>query len=181
MSNIPKRLPKSLNGLRDMVKYINSKRPTKELTILEIGSWVGVSTEIFANNFKHVIAVDPWSPTVGINTQYNMSDVEKEFDKRVSKFDNVSKIKMPSEQASKKYNKSLILDDPAIIDVIYIDGAHDYKNVKLDIELWKDKVRYFICGHDFYNKFPGVKKAVRECLGEPDILFKDSSWLVEVK
>jgi hypothetical protein len=66
-------------------------------------------------------------------------------------------------------------------DVLYIDGAHDYENVKLDIELWKDKAKYFICGHDYCDKFPGVVKAVNEILGEPDKIFKDTSWLIEVK
>lgn len=174
MSNIPKRLPKSLKGLQEMINYINSKHPTKELTILEIGSWVGVSTELFAKAFKQVIAVDPWAKTTGINCQYNMKLVEKEFDERMKNYDNVIKCKMTSEQAIKNEN---IKD----INIIYIDGAHDYKNVSLDIELWKDKIKLFICGHDYYDKFPGVKKAVNEAFIKPDKLFPDSSWLVEVK
>jgi hypothetical protein len=81
MIKLPSRLPYSLKGLESMISYINNKVPTKNLTILEIGSWVGVSTELFAKHFKYVVAVDPWSPTVGINTKYNMDQVEKEFDK----------------------------------------------------------------------------------------------------
>ena len=185
MVKIPKRLPSSLKGLQEMVNYINSKYPTKELSILEIGSWVGVSTILFAKAFKQVIAIDPWSKTTGINTQYNMRQVEKEFDQRTIKYDNIIKRKMTSLQYKNKLLQKdkidMLKNDLTEFDVIYIDGAHDYKNVSLDIKLWKDKAVKFICGHDYYNKFPGVKKAVNEVFSKPDMVFPDSSWLVEVK
>ena len=34
------------------------------------------------------------------------------------------------------------------------------------------------CFHFFYDDFPGCIKAVRETLGEPHIIFDDTSWLV---
>lgn len=176
--NIPRRLPKSLKGLQSMIDYINSKYTTKKLTILEIGSWVGVSTELFAKAFRYVTAVDPWSATVGINTKYNMKLVEKEFDKRMKKYDNVDTNKMTSKEFASFTKDEFHLTG---FDVIYIDGAHDYYNVKLDISLWKDRATKFICGHDYCNKFPGVKKAVNEAFGKPDKVFSDSSWLVKVK
>jgi hypothetical protein len=168
------RTKKSLDGLLKMIKYIGLYFNQSSLSLLEIGSWVGVSTELFAKYFRKVVAVDPWSKTVGINTQYNMRQVEKEFDNRIKIYDNVEKMKMTSKKFAEFSKKEYV----RCFDVIYIDGAHDYKNVYQDIKLWKDRCKYFICGHDFYDKFPGVKKAVRELLGEPDKLFPDSSWLI---
>lgn len=48
-------------------------------------------------------------------------------------------------------------------DFCYIDGDHSYKSVKKDIELWWERSKYFISGHD-YRTFAnfGVKKAVEE-------------------
>lgn len=50
-----------------------------------------------------------------------------------------------------------------LYDFCYIDGDHSYKSAKQDIELWWERSKYFISGHDyrtFANK--GVKKAVEE-------------------
>lgn len=168
---IPKRTQKSLNGLQKMCDYINSIYPTKELTILEVGAWVGVSTELFAKNFKRVIAVDTWKATEGINTQYNMRLVEDEFDKILSKYNNIQKIKGKIENVYNSFKD---------INIVYIDAIHTYKAVKRDIEGLKHVPSKFLCGHDYYGKFPGVIKAVNETFGKPDKVFPDTSWLVKV-
>jgi len=171
---IPERTEKSKQGLLKMIKYIQEKYGnTKEMTIMEIGSWTGVSSEIFANHFKTVLCIDPWDSTIGINTQYNMKEVEKIFDDKRNKYINIIKIKKTSFEAFKIY-------DGVIIDIVYIDGAHDYKNVKQDIFLWKDYCK-IIAGHDYWkDRFPGVIKAVDEILGKPDRIFPDTSWIKEL-
>lgn len=195
--SIPRRLASSIKGLERMINYINKTRSTKELSILEIGSWVGVSTELFAKNFKYVVACDPWDATTGINTKYDMRQVEKEFDERIKKYNNIFKIKTTSENFNKNidnYNKTIndLFKDKIYeffgeevnltgYDVIYIDGAHDFINVMKDIILWKDRCNLFLCGHDFCDKFPGVKKAVKSLLGQPEKIFSDSSWLFKTK
>jgi hypothetical protein len=143
------------------------------MTILEIGSWTGVSAEIFAQNFNYVFCVDPWEATEGINTQYDMREVEKIFDNRISKYKNVVKIKTLSEKAREQAMQLRI-------DIVYIDGCHTYEAVKEDITLWKDKCK-IISGHDYWpKKFPGVIKAVDEILGKPDKVFPDTSWIKEL-
>lgn len=49
------------------------------------------------------------------------------------------------------------------LDLVYIDGWHDYENVRTDITAWRPKVRSggVISGHD-YNPRQGVYKAVNE-------------------
>lgn len=179
---IPRRLASSMRGLEQMIRYIKKFNNTKDLSILEIGSWVGVSTELFAKHFNEVVACDPWSATTGINTKYDMSQVEKEFDNRIKKYNNIFKAKMTSEQFNKYHFDEEIESNKLLnYDVIYIDGAHDFINVMKDIILWKDRCNLFLCGHDFCDKFPGVKKAVKSLLGQPDKIFSDSSWLFEIK
>ena len=47
-------------GLIDMINWINTIRPTSEMRIIEIGSYVGESTMLFADRFKEVVSVDPY-------------------------------------------------------------------------------------------------------------------------
>ena len=53
-------------------------------------------------------------------------------------------MKMKSEQAF-----NLIQDGS--LDLVFIDGAHDYGNVRIDIQGWLPKVRKggILCGHDY--------------------------------
>jgi hypothetical protein len=71
------------------------------------------------------------------------------------------------------------------LDFVYIDAAHDYKNVRADILAWLPKLgpRGCIAGHDYSFtqariKAYGVVRAVHEIFYCPDMVFLDSSWLV---
>lgn len=167
---IPERTAQSKKGLINFCKYINKFFDTKKLTILEIGSWTGASADIFAQYFQKVICVDPWKiiPNT-ITDRYNMKDVEKKFNSVMAKYDNIEKIKRMSKDAAK-----IIMS----VDIVYIDADHTYLSVKKDIQLWKDKAKLFISGHDYWKKFPGVIKAVDEMLGKPDKVFLESSWII---
>jgi hypothetical protein len=183
---IPERNENLKKGLFKMIEYLKSKTDIENKIFVEVGCWTGVGSEIFAKNFKHVICIDPWAPTKGINTNYKMSDVEKVFDNRMRAFDNVTKHKIKYEDAfvTLKCNYDFFrwiyfTDD---IDIIYVDGCHTYDEVKKDIILSKILKPDFICGHDYWpKKFPGVIKAVNETLGKPDITFSDTSWVKEMK
>ena len=41
--------------LKDMIRYINTFSNSRELLLVEIGSYMGASTFFLAKNFKHVI------------------------------------------------------------------------------------------------------------------------------
>lgn len=68
----------------------------------------------------------------------------------------------------KKYSVEAAKDVPdGSLDFVYIDGAHDYDNVKADIEAWAPKVRIggIISGDDFYD-FPSGKGGVMRAATE---------------
>jgi predicted O-methyltransferase YrrM len=46
------RTPNQREGLQDMIDWINTIKPTSEMRMVEIGSYVGESTLIFADRFK---------------------------------------------------------------------------------------------------------------------------------
>ena len=169
---IPERTLKSRYNLIEFCKYINNFHETRTLTIVEIGSWTGISAEIFAVYFRKVICVDPWKKIKDtITDKYNMKLVESMFDKRVSKYGNIEKIKKMSMDAANMIG---------IVDIVYIDAFHFYLAVKKDLQLWLPKSRLFISGHDYWpGKFPGVVKAVNELLGKPDKVFLDTSWIIK--
>ncbi len=54
------------------------------------------------------------------------------------------------------------------IDMLFIDGAHDYESVIKDIEgfAWTVKKGGIISGHDYQPDYPGVIEAVDKALGK---------------
>lgn len=90
---------------------------------------------------------------------------------------NATIIKKPSVEAAK--------DVPdGSLDFVYIDAAHDYDNVKLDIKAWEPKVRVggIICGDDFYD-FPsgkgGVMQAATEFASHYHFDLKLTNWDID--
>jgi hypothetical protein len=167
--------PAMVKGLHNFCKYINQFHDTSKMTILEIGSYLGDSTVIFAQYFKEVISVDPYLDDLFDKKlkDQKASIVEERFKKRIENLP-VIKIKMKSLDYA-KINKD-------VIDIIYIDGKHDYKSVKEDIQAWYKHCKYYISGHDYWRKkFPGVIRAVNETIGKPDQTFGDFSWIKGVK
>jgi len=67
-----------------------------------------------------------------------------------------------------KFSEDAIKDIQDDLDFVYIDGAHDYINVKKDIENYYPKIRAggVLAGHDFFNgnckEHNGVIQAVIE-------------------
>ena len=60
----------------------------------------------------------------------------------------------------------LLADHGPVMDLVFIDAAHDYPSVKADIEAWRKCVRPggILCGHDI--NWPGVGRAVGEAFPE---------------
>lgn len=158
-----------LYGLYDLIE----ENFYEDSILLEVGSFAGVSTELFAQVCKKVYAVDPWD----LNKEYkelhssSVVESEKRFDQMVSKYPHIIKLKKFSQEACHEF-------EDETFDVIYIDGEHLYEPVKRDIQLWLSKVKKegLLCGHDFGEQ--GVKQALDEIF--PNYNFKtysDTSWV----
>lgn len=172
--------PMAKIGLIDLINWIDEKgdKPVKEMRMVEIGSFVGDSTKIFAERFKEVISVDPFLNGYDIHDDssevWPMKIIFKQFEEDVlKKFANVVHYRMSSIDGAK-----LFADGG--IDFVYIDGNHLYEFVKMDIEAWLPKIARpgWIGGHDYQNKVaPGVKSAVLEMFNTIDYHFSDTSWI----
>ena len=162
-------------GLNNLIKELDD---TSKMRMVEIGSFIGESTVIFAEHFNYVIAVDPFLPKYDLHdptSNFNFDEVYDEYMIRTTPFNNIKTLRLTSKDAV-----DVLKDD--LFDFIYIDGLHTYDGVKYDIIKYLPLVKLggVIGGHDYGTNHPhlvGVTEAVNEMLGEPDKVFEDNSWI----
>jgi FkbM family methyltransferase len=165
---------------QNVYSYMVKKFPSGS-HFVEVGSWKGMSSCYMAveiiNSEKEIKfdCVDFWeyTPTQKDIHRSSFNNLYEIFKKNTSPVSHViNDIKMLSHEASKLYSDGTL-------DFIYIDGAHDYDNVKLDIESWfpKLKIGGIIAGHSYTH--PPVKTAVDEFFGIKNIKFIHNSWSFE--
>ena len=165
-------------GLHQLINYLNEQKPTSEMKMIEIGSYVGESTTIFATNFNQVLAIDPFLNDYDLSDitchYMYLTDVYKIFLNNIEIHKNISHIKKISDEA--KYE---IEND--FYDFVYIDGLHTYEQVKKDISNYLPKIKKggFIGGHDYHSNHQGVMDAINENF-KIDKLFSDTSWIVKI-
>lgn len=135
--------------------------------IVEIGSWRGRSTAVLAlasmaGNYQPVYAIDSFA-TVRETASGKMSPASSPALLRAN-LDSagvnglVHIVAKPSEDA--------VAEIPDQIDVLFVDGAHDYESAKRDLELYLPKVRIGgrVAIHDCHEADPGVVQAVDEVM-----------------
>ena len=165
-------------GLIDMINWINTIRPTSEMRIIEIGSYVGESTMLFADRFKEVVSVDPYINDYDLNDDAchhaSFDKVYKQFIRNTISIPNIKSIKETSQNAF-----SILKDQQW--DMVYIDGLHTLEGVSYDIEHYKTLIKPggFICGHDY--GWGSVRSAIGLLLDDKvDATFKDHSWAKQI-
>lgn len=163
-------------GFTDMLSEL-SKIPIRNGTMIEIGSYMGESTMLFAASglFEKIYSIEPHDGIEEFNERENITWVEvvNEYELNTRYFDNIELI------SDYSYNVVDRFDDNSI-DFIYIDGRHDYESVKRDLELYLPKLKNngIIGGHD-YNpiEWSELCRAVNEVVGKPNRIFLDTSWI----
>jgi len=143
---------------------------------VEIGVWKGGSTaymgvEIFNSGKKiQYDAIDTFEGSkehgvvVGLYEEaYN--NLKPLIDANV-----VNLIKAHSQDVVSKY-------EDESLDFCFIDGSHEYEDVKKDIQAYLKKVKKggILAGHDYDSLWDGVVKAVDETLGDVKII--NGSWI----
>jgi predicted O-methyltransferase YrrM len=164
------------NGLLDLIKELGDN---SNKIMIEIGSFVGESTVLFAQSFKEVLAIDPfladYDPADPTSYLFEFNNVYQTYLERTGDHKNIQTIVATSDQALDELRGQQF-------DFIYIDGLHTYEGVKNDIINYLPLVKDggVIGGHDYTNQIPhlvGVYEAVNEMFGAPDKVFKDNSWI----
>jgi len=149
-----------------------AEKASKLRTIVEVGSWMGRSTTAMADNLEGpgvILAVDTWrgSEEHGSFLADKPPDfIYRIFCKNLRKHvdsGRVCPVHLPSVEAARVFQAI----GCAGFDMVFIDAAHDYENVKADIQAWKPLVKPggLLRGHDWGH--PPIVQAVRELLGTP--------------
>jgi len=137
--------------------------------VVEVGAWHGRSTRALANVKGVVYAVDHWKGSVG-EARFDGIDPDAEFatfKKRTADLENLRIIRMDSVSAAKRFSKQ--------VDMVFIDASHDEVSFRADVEAWLPKTRKILCGHDYCDMWPDVKKVVDELLGPVEVV--GSIWI----
>lgn len=162
-------------GLVELCKHLHIKfKDQLPLNMLEIGSYKGESTSIFAASgiFKKITCIDPHLGEEKALEIFddNWGKVKKEFWTNTRYYDNIKLIQSYSYQVSDNFKDREF-------DFVYIDASHDYFDVEKDLELYLPKTKLIIGGHDYSTDHMGVIDAVNGKFGAPDRIFEDSSWV----
>lgn len=180
---------KQFFGLSKLIQFLynNYLSENKEYKMIEIGSYMGESTMMFAssNVFKEIYTIEPFKNVDGKiegfnqKNDYNWDTIYNEFQTNTRFFNNISLHKDFS------YNVADKFEDKSM-DFIYIDGDHSYDQVKQDLEMYLPKLKDngVIGGHDYNKKnklyIKNTIRAIDEIVGKPDKVFIDSSWLKQL-
>ena len=173
------RPPQYREGLEDLIRYINERVPTKDIDMIEIGSYAGESTELFSKHFNKVIAIDPFINDYDIEDptcKYRaLTEVYDTFRQVLHRCPNISHIREISDNA-------MPFLQGVRVQFIYIDGLHTYQQIKKDIVNYLPFIdnHGFIGGHDYHPTWQGVVNGIKEVLGTPECTFKDTSWIRRV-
>jgi predicted O-methyltransferase YrrM len=172
------RAPFYAEGLIDMINWIDNIRPTKEMRIIEIGSYIGESTMIFADRFKEVVSVDPYINDYDLeDAACSFAPFDKVYEQFVRNTLSVPNIKSIRETSQNAFS---ILKDQQW-DMVYIDGLHTLEGVSYDIAHYKTIIKPggFVCGHDY--GWGNVRHAIGQLLDDKvDATFKDASWAKQI-
>lgn len=167
-------------GFIELLTVLSNKLDKTDYTMIEIGSYMGESTMMFASTglFSTIYSIDPLDGYEEFNEMHNYSweFVRDEFTKNTKYFDSIVHLQDFSYNVIDKFENDSI-------DFIYIDGSHGVEDVKRDLNLYLPKLKSggILAGHDYNeNAWPDLIKVVNEIVGKPDILFSDTSWFKSI-
>jgi hypothetical protein len=167
-SSLTKVMPLRMHGwfmnATQLKKFIEQDRPK---VVVELGSWMGVSTIYMANELRpyggKLYAVDTWLGSVEHHREFSgmLPYLYEQFlsnciHNKVT--DIIIPVRMTTMQAAKELN--------VVPDLVYVDASHEEEDVYNDIKHWYAKlpVGGRMCGDDW--SWPSVVRALKRISAE---------------
>lgn len=155
---------------------------SRAIVFVEVGTWKGITTRNIAKHCPDTIiyAVDHFKGS-GEHAdnrepcyEPNLNDprwLRSQFDSNVKIYNNVRVIALDSLDAA----QSLAWKNVKC-DIIFLDGSHEYDDVKKDIAAWSPLLspNGIICGHDYLGY--DVNKAVDELIPHRHLIRWTNIW-----
>ncbi len=152
--------------------------------IAEIGVNKGETSRLLRHLFPEaqLFLIDPWM----ISSDYLLSGspISRKIKHYEKAFQTVQEAfsSDPLTTILRMTSSAAVSHVPDDFDLVFIDGNHEYTQVKEDILSWLPKVRTggILAGHDYDPSIPifdGVKQAVDEIFGNALMLGKDRVWI----
>jgi hypothetical protein len=144
--------------------------PIKPRVVIELGSWLGLSTRFLAERAETVIAIDHWEG----GPEHHASKWEAIKGRLPTLYetfltncwhikDKIIPLRMTTEEGLRVCAKEGVVPD-----LIYIDAGHDFENVTNDIKVSKELFPdAMLVGDDWERN--GVHKAVMNYVYDKDI------------
>lgn len=151
--------------------------------IAEIGMWkchtVRRVLKACHNNISQYWGIDHWQKS-GWWRYRKLSSEQWEryyFEacKLMCRFPKLHIVRMTSLDAAKLFPEGYF-------DLVFVDADHSYEAVIDDKKAWLPLIRKggLLTGHDYYEKKPGVIKAVDECFGNNVEITSENVWIKKV-
>lgn len=137
-----------------------AKQAKKHTRIVEIGSYMGRSTRALGDHTPgSVVAIDDFKGPRDMRLpDFMRQGIAETFMYGLGDLIQSSKVVMVVAD-----HASINIDFSP--DMVFLDGSHDYQDVKRDIQMWLPRLQPggLLCGHDYTNMF-GVRQAVAETI-----------------
>jgi Methyltransferase domain len=158
-----------LNYLHNFAKLCNE--------VVEVGSWKGRSTQALLLGCKGTVyAVDHFKGSTSESDptfwEAKRQDIHSQFMQNLGHFENLVVLKGESCEHVKRF-------DSKSVDMVFLDGNHEYGPFKDDLQSWMPKAHRFLVGHDLNQG--GVKQALLDLkIDYVDLKTEYGLWYVQV-
>lgn len=146
----------------------------RDMLVVEIGSFAGVSTMVLAQHAGIVIAVEPFLACDGI-TPDMMSEAMRQFFKTLALHARIRHLWETSQQAAQRF-------PDRSVDAVYIDGSHRETDFVADVNAWLPKLfkNGLLMGHDWSVVARFLGTHFKHLPRTPQV-YADDSWVIRLK
>jgi len=134
-------------------------------SVIEIGSFLGLSAVWFAHRVDQVFCIDRWYEEQDWESENNLVATLRRWELPRDIFplfrENVMRSGVWHKICPVRGHSRYVAGRVPSVDLVYIDGDHTREGAQSDIEIYQEKARRVICGDD-YQRHPefGVIEAV---------------------